>query len=107
MIKILDAIRFHCGGRAKAKMAHEIIGIMNATISEREFRHEVEKLVEEGALIGSHPNKGYWYIFEQKDLDEAVDYFERQVHSMVIRKNRLIANYKEKNKEYNGQRELI
>lgn len=79
---VLDALQRHVGAARgiTAKSLAEAAGM-----NEREVRHQVSALREEGIAICGHPRTGYFIAANAEELDNTVEYLKsRAMHSLRI-----------------------
>jgi predicted DNA-binding transcriptional regulator YafY len=79
---VLDALQAHIGAAA-ASRARDLAAA--AGLTERDVRHQVSALREEGIAICGHPSTGYFIAANAEELQITVEFLKaRAMHSLRL-----------------------
>ena len=100
--RIRDIFRFHIG-RDRAIKKPELVSILGG-VGERKVRMAIDELVDDGALIASDSESGYYTPRDWQEADLAVGELESRGKAILARAGKLKNNAA---REFGGQKELF
>lgn len=83
---VLDALRSHIGAAAGVGV-RELAAA--AGVTEREVRHQVSALREEGIAVCGHPSTGYFIAANAEELEVTVEYLKNRALTSLRLASRL------------------
>ena len=89
-------------GKANAIHAADLAGLMGYSTApnQEELRELIRYAIDQGELIGSIPNRGYWIFASSAEVEEVLDSLEGRAQGICERRNNLLDSWNRNNPKH-------